>query len=473
MTLRLYNTLTRKKEDFVPIKAGEAGLYSCGPTVYNFAHIGNMRAYVFADVLRRTLKYAGYDVHHVMNITDVGHLVSDADEGEDKMEVGKKREGLDAWAIAAKYTDAFFEHAEKLHIERPETVCKATDHIAEQIGLIEKLEQNGLCYTTDDGVYFDTAKFEGYGRMAKLDIEGLEAGKRIAAGAKKNKTDFALWKFSPRDAQRDMEWDSPWGKGFPGWHIECSAMSMKFLGDQFDIHTGGIDHIQIHHTNEIAQSEGATGKSPFVRYWMHCEFLQLDQSIKMSKSKGNILTVDTLEEKGFDPLAFRYLCLTAHYRSALKFSWDSLASNATAYERICAHLLEGRDAAQGDDAPLSDAANAYKEKFDAALFDDLNTPEALAVIHTMIRDDAVTPAERYRLALGFDAVLGFGFAEMELKSADVPTEVLDLAHAREAARQNKQWDEADRLRDEIAAKGYDVKDTPQGPEVTARRAWQS
>jgi len=463
--VNLYNTLTRKKEEFVPLEAGKAGIYSCGPTVYAYAHIGNMRAYVFADILRRIMEYAGYDVTHVMNITDVGHLVSDGDDGEDKMEVGKRRENLDAWGLAEKYTEAFFGHAAKLHIRKPQIVCKATDHIPEQIAMIEKLEAGGYSYVTDDGVYFDTEKFAHYGDMAKLDIEGLQSGKRIDDSGKRNKTDFALWKFSPKDAQRDMEWDSPWGKGFPGWHIECSAMSSKYLGEQFDIHTGGIDHIPVHHTNEIAQSECASGHAPFVKYWLHCEFLSMDDSVKMSKSKGDVFTVDTLIEKGYDPLALRYLYLTSHYRNPVKFSYASLDAVAVALKKMTRNILSLRSAAD-ENIVLSEKAKAYQTRFSAAVCDDLNTAIGLAELHAVLSDNDLADAEKYALATEFDLVFGFDFANMaDETNEDAPPEVLDLVAKRNAARDAKDWAEADRLRAAITEKGYNIEDTAEGVKI--------
>ena len=311
--LRLFNTLSRSKEDFQTIEQNKVKMYCCGPTVYNYAHIGNLRSYFFEDILKRVLLYNGFEVYHVMNITDVGHLVSDADEGEDKMEKGASREGKSVWDIAAFYTEAFKKDIAMLNILPPSVYCKATDFIKEQIEMIQCLEKKGFTYTTGDGVYYDTSKFEGYGKMALLDIEGLEEGKRIEfSSEKKNKTDFALWKFSPKGQKRQMEWDSPWGVGFPGWHIECSAMSRKFLGDTFDIHCGGIDHVPIHHTNEIAQSEGCTGKK-FVNYWLHGEFLIEDKG-KMSKSAGEFLRLQTLVDRGYSSIDYRYFLLMTHYR---------------------------------------------------------------------------------------------------------------------------------------------------------------
>ena len=332
MSLKLYNTLTRKKEDFKPLNDKEVGIYTCGPTVYNYAHIGNMRAYIFVDILVRYLRYSGYKVKHVMNITDVGHLTSDSDTGEDKVEKEAQKEGKTAWDIAKNYEKAFFEDSEALNIKKPDIIVKATDLIKEQISFIQKLEEKGFTYVLNDGVYFDSSKIKDYGKLAKLDIEGLRAGERVDIRGKKNKTDFALWKFSPKDKKRDMEWESPWGKGFPGWHLECSAIGLKYLGEQFDVHTGGIDHINVHHTNEIAQGEALTGKTP-AKYWMHSEFL-LTGDTKMAKSRGNLVRVTDL---GVDPLAYRMLILQANYRDPLNFTDESIKAADTAL-KTCAMI---------------------------------------------------------------------------------------------------------------------------------------
>src|SRR3989338_2131329 len=338
--LLLYNTLGRKKQEFKPIKKGIVGLYTCGPTVYSYAHIGNLRTYIFEDILKRVLIENGYKVKHVMNITDVGHLTSDADTGDDKVEKSAKEQKKTVWDIAGFYTKVFQEDIAKLHILDPDIWCRATDHIKEQIELIKKLEKKGLTYKTSDGIYFDTSKFKDYGILGNIKAEGLKAGVRVEIGEKKNPTDFALWKFSPKDSKRQMEWKSPWGTGFPGWHIECSAMSMKYLGETFDIHCGGIDHVPVHHTNEIAQSEAATGKS-FVKYWAHGAFLLLEKE-KMAKSGGNFITLQTLIERGYDPLDYRYFCFTAHYRSELKFSFDALTSCRAAFNILKEKYLEFR-----------------------------------------------------------------------------------------------------------------------------------
>ena len=338
MDLKLYNTLTRKKEIFKPLKDKQVGIYTCGPTVYWHQHIGNLRSYIFPDILKRVLSLDGFKVKHVMNITDVGHLTGDADEGEDKIEKAAAKEGKKAEDIANYYWQIFREDFKKLNITEPDIWTKATERIKEQIELIKKLEEKGYTYKTGDGIYFDTDKFKDYAKLAKLQKEGLRAGKRIEMRDKKNKTDFALWKFSGEPGKRQQEWQSPWGLGFPGWHIECSAMSMKYLGDSFDIHTGGIDHIPVHHTNEIAQSEAATGKK-FVNFWLHGAFLVF-KGEKISKSKGGLYTIAELEEKGFSPLSFRYFALTAHYRASLNFSLENLEAAQNALENLKQIILE-------------------------------------------------------------------------------------------------------------------------------------
>lgn len=355
-------------------------MYTCGPTVYGYAHIGNFRAYIFEDVLRRVLEYNEFKVKHVMNITDVGHLTSDADTGEDKMEMGAKRDKKTVWEIAELYTRQFLLDAERLNIERPTVICKATDHIEDMIKLVRKLEQKGYTYVIDDGVYFDTSKFPQYGKLTGMTFEklneNLKAGARIEFNPqKRNITDFALWRFSPGDSKRQMEWPSPWGIGFPGWHIECSAMSMKYLGETFDIHTGGEDHIPIHHTSEIAQSEAATGKK-FVNYWLHNSFLVFVGSAKMAKSKGNIITVDTLMERGFDPLSYRYLCLTAHYRSELVFSWESLTAAQNSLDTLRENFRLIRENLAGE---YTSNAKQCRESFLEGVNDDLNIPKALFI----------------------------------------------------------------------------------------------
>jgi cysteinyl-tRNA synthetase len=361
MSLKLYNTLTRKKEIFKPLKKEYVGIYTCGPTVYWYPHIGNLRAYIFSDTLKRILKYNGFNVKHVINVTDVGHLTSDSDEGEDKIEQSAKKEHKPAKEISEHYFKIFKENLKKLNIFEPDIWCKATEHIKEQIELIKKLEEKGYTYRTSDGIYFDTSKFKDYGKLAKLKIENLKGGKRVDLREKKNKTDFALWKFSEEPGKRQQEWNSPWGIGFPGWHIECSAMSSKYLGEQFDIHTGGEDHIPIHHTNEIAQSECAFEKKPWVRYWMHVAFLKF-KGEKMSKSSGQISKLSDLEIQGFNPLDYRYFILTGHYRKQMNFTDENLKNAKNSYERLKNILSKIKDDGKTNEKYLS--------KFEKAINND-------------------------------------------------------------------------------------------------------
>jgi len=450
----MYDNYERALRPFVPLRAdGEVGLYACGPTVYDYQHIGNFRTFMFVDTLRRVLEWNGYRVRHVMNITDVGHLTSDGDSGEDKMEKGARRTGKSAWEIAKLYTDAFLVDMKRLDIEDPTMLCKATDHIAEQIAFIADLERNGYTYRTSDGIYFDTSKQPDYGHLARLDIKGLEAGKRVELGEKRQPTDFALWKFSPPGEKRQMEWDSPWGKGFPGWHIECSAMAQKYLGDYFDIHCGGEDHIPVHHTNEIAQTEARVG-TRLANFWMHGYFL-LQNDAKMAKSAGEFLRVDTLLARGYDPLAFRYLCLTAHYRGQLNFTWEALDAAATALERMRNGFHALRDAGGGKPDP------ALLERFSNDINDDLNMPRALAVAWEALRGD-LPPAVKRATLLAFDRVFGLALSTWEPKVEVIPETVRALADARSAARKEKNWAEADRLRGEIAASGWEMEDRADG-----------
>ena len=448
MPLELYDTWTRSQREFTPLTPGEVGLYTCGPTVYNYAHIGNLRTYLFEDGLVRTLKLNGYRVKHVMNITDVGHLVSDGDEGEDKMEAGSRRTGQTAWTIAALYTDAFRADLKLLNIVEPDIWCKATDHIPEQISFIEEIEKKGYVYRTSDGVYFDTSKQPDYGYLGRLDIAGLQAGARVDLGEKKNPTDYALWKFSAPEDHRQMEWDSPWGRGFPGWHIECSAMAHKYLGAYFDIHCGGEDHITVHHPNEISQTEAAYG-TRLANFWMHGYFILLN-SAKMSKSSGEFLRVQVLIDKGYDPIAYRYLCLTAHYRSQLMFSWDALDAAQTALDRMRVNFIAlGEVAAQPD-------AN-FVARFMAMLNDDLNFPQALALAYELLKSE-LAPGVKKATLLKFDEAFGLGLGAWVPKTVDVPSNVRVVADLRWAARNAKDWTEADRLRGELAALGWTMKD---------------
>lgn len=454
MELQLFDTYERKVRPFEPLTPGKVGVYACGPTVYNFAHIGNLRTYLFEDLLKRVLLRNGYEVNHIINITDVGHLTSDADTGEDKMELGAKRTGMTAWELAAFYTDAFQKDLKRLNVLDPSVWCKATDHIEEQITFIKELEEKEFTYRTGDGIYFDSRKLDNYGYLARLDIEGLQAGARVDQGERKFVTDFALWKFSPEDEQRQMEWDSPWGRGFPGWHIECSAMSAKYLGDYFDIHCGGEDHIPIHHTNEIAQTEAARG-TRLANYWMHGYFLQLDNA-KMAKSSGEFLTLDVVEEKGFSSLAYRYFCFSAHYRTQMSFSWASL----DAAQRTLNRLYE---TAWNWGEPGEVSAD-YLARFDACLNDDLNMPRALAVLWELVRSEEADSVKKATL-LACDDVLGLDIANWAPAEIEVPDEVRALVQAREEARAAKDWGRADELRKQVSDLGYVIEDTKEGAKI--------
>jgi cysteinyl-tRNA synthetase len=458
--LTLYNTLTRKKEEFKPLKKGEVGIYTCGPTVYWYQHIGNMRAYIFSDVLQRVLEYNSLKVKKIINITDVGHLTSAADTGEDKMEKAAKRERKTANEIADFYFKQFDIDLHKLNIKEPFKWTKATEHIKEQIELIKKLEAKGFTYKTSDGIYFDSTKFKDYGKLARLKIDKLQAGKRIDMGEKKNATDFALWKFSNPEEKRQQEWASPWGVGFPGWHIECSAMSMKYLGETFDIHTGGEDHIPVHHTNEIAQSEAATGKK-FVHYWMHNAFLTF-KGEKVSKSEGGLYTISELEKMNYSPLTFRYLCLLTLYRYPLDFSLDNLEAAKNAYEHLVRKVSELRKSSEKG----KDKTKEYQEEFLDAINDDLNTPLAIQVVWKLLDDSEFDTEKKLALLEKFDNVLGLGIKDMREEEIKLPDEIKQLVDERENARKEKKWKEADTLRNKIKDKGYVVEDSDSGPRVT-------
>ena len=455
--IKLYNTLTRRLEEFEPMKK-EVRLYACGPTVYNFAHIGNLRAYVFEDILRRVLKYNNYKVKHVMNITDVGHLTDDADSGEDKMEKTAAREGKNAKEIADFYTKAFKENLQDLNILEPNIWCKATEHIPEQITQVQELIDGGFTYTTSDGIYFDTTKIKDYGKLARLDKQTLEAGRRVNMGEKKNPHDFALWKFTKeppfdklRVKKRQMEWEAFGRKGFPGWHIECSAMSMKYLGDQFDIHCGGVDHIPVHHTNEIAQAESVTGLKPWVKYWLHSEFLIIN-SDKMSKSKDNFITLETLKDKNFHPLAYRYLLLQTHYRKQLNFTWEALEAAQNGLNNLKDHIKK-----IAKDAPTNEI---LEEKFLDALNNDLGAPEALAILWDAVKSNQVN----LNTIIKFDKVLALDLRDpkKEIKITDEIQELLDL---RAKARKNKDWKQSDELRDKFSHFNLRVEDTADGQKL--------
>ncbi len=452
--IKLYNTLSAKKENFKPIKKNEVGIYTCGPTVYSEQHIGNMRSMFLADLLIRTLKHNGYKVNHVMNYTDVGHLTSNKDFGEDKVEKAARAENLSAKEITQKYIDLFEKDIKKLNLQLGKRV-RATDNIKEQIDLIKSLEKKGYAYKTSDGIYFNTKKFKSYGKLAGFGKIERQAGKRIALGEKKSSTDFALWKFSGNE-KRLQEWDSPWGVGFPGWHIECSAMSMKYLGKTFDIHTGGQDLSQVHHNNEIAQSECATGKK-FVNYWMHCGFLMFHGE-KASKSTGNVVTLSDLEKQNYSPMHLRYLYLLTHYKKPLNFSFENLDSAKSAYERLKRKVIELRSQSHKG----NDLTKSYETQFHDAIYDDLNTPLAIQIVLKMLDDSDFAPKAKLKLLEHFDEVLGLGISEMKEESVIAPKEVQKLLDARERLRKNKMWAEADAVRNRITEKGFKILDTPNG-----------
>ena len=461
--LRIYNTLTRQKEDFAPIHEGKAYMYSCGPTVYNYAHIGNLRTYIFMDLFRRTLRYDGYKLKGVMNITDVGHLLSDGDTGEDKMQKASREQKKSPWEIAAYYTDVFFTDLKKLNIGKPEIIAKATDHIQEMIDYVQKLVEKGYGYEIDDGIYFDIGKFPGYGKLSRLNLEEQQAGARVEVNSqKRHPADFALWKKA--EPEHIMQWPSPWGMGYPGWHIECSAMSLKYLGMPFDIHTGGVDHIPVHHENEIAQNEALTGKKS-VNYWVHGEFMLVNNG-KMSKSLGNTYRISDLEERGYKALDFRYFCLNTHYRKKLNFTFEGLDAAKAAYARLLAQVYKHKTAKASGDTAL---AEKYLEQFRQAIDDDLNVPLALGILWTMMKE---TPAkELYTAALEFDKVLGLDLDKAEApkeeeQKTEAPQEVIALCEERKAAKAAKDWAKADKLRADIAAMGYTIVDTKEGYKVT-------
>lgn len=454
LTILLTNTLTRTKEEFFPLVANRVGIYTCGPTVYDYAHIGNFRSYIFADILRRMFEYTGYSVTHVMNITDVGHLTSDSDTGEDKMEAGARREKKTPWEIAEYYTQDFFENESKLNILKPNIICKATDHIPEMIALVKTLVDKGFGYETSDGIYFDVGKLPQYRQLSGIKLEEQKAVARVEVrDEKRHHADFALWKKA--DPTHIMQWDSPWGKGFPGWHLECSAMSMKYLGETFDIHTGGTDHIPIHHENEIAQSEAATGKK-FVRYWLHGEFLLVDSG-KMSKSKHNFYQIKDLEANGYEPLAFRYFCLTGHYRSPLNFTWESIDSAQRGLNNLRADFLRLQ---KMPDSGSNELENNIKESFLETITDDLNMPNALAVVWEAIY--ALKGAVLRRVLLNFDRVLGLRLADVKEQELVIPAEIENLKEQRNIARKNKDFKTADALRQQALDLGYIFEDSPQG-----------
>jgi len=466
--LKIYNSLSRSKEIFESIKPGKAGMYTCGPTVYDNVTIGNWRTYILSDLVHRTLKYNGYDVDFVMNITDVGHLTGDnegdASSGEDRMEKASKREGKTAFEISEFYTKSFLEGYDDLNIIKPKIFAKATDHIQEQIDLIKKIEERGFTYQTSDGIYFDTQAYEKaghkYGELSSL--EEIQEGARVAVNPeKKNPRDFALWKFNPTVGEREMEWESPWGVGFPGWHIECSAMSMKYLGEQFDVHAGGEDLLSTHHPNEIAQSEAACDCSPFVKYWIHGAHLMVDNG-RMGKSMGNAYTLADIKERRLSPLALRYLYLGGYYRKQQNFTWEALEAAHNGLKNLQNYFI-GFGEVDGE------INERYKEKFLKELNDDFGVSSALAVVWNMVKDENLSPADKRITLLDFDIVLGLDLKNLMTKASNatesIPENIKRLVEERETARKNKDWGEADRLRTEIEDLGFEIKDSEHGPVV--------
>lgn len=474
MNIRLFNTMSRKIEDFQPLVPGKVGFYSCGPTVYHYTHIGNLRSFVLADLLKRMFIENGYEVFNVMNITDVGHLTSDDDDsGEDKMEKGAARENKSVWDVAKFYTNEFLRDSADLNLLEPSARPRATEYIQEQINLVQQLVDLGYTYEIPgDGIYYDTSKFAAYGALTGGAVAGNRAGARVEFNeAKRNPTDFALWKFSPTDKKRQMEWDSPWGVGFPGWHIECSAMSMALLGAHFDIHTGGVDLSRVHHANEIAQSEPITG-APWVRYWVHSEFLVDKSGEKMSKSSGEFLTLSVLKKRGYNPMAYRYMLLMGHYQSQLAFSWDGLDAAANGYKNMVRRVIEILNA--------TDAETLNREQFDiwhdkilGLVSDNLKTAEAIVAVHELLKDQSVNPATKKALFEFIDRLLGLRFIEEaehvnNLEKAVVPAEIQALADARTAAKAERDWAKADELRARIDAAGWSVIDTRDGAKIVKK-----
>jgi len=460
----LYNTLTREKDLFKPIKDSKVGMYACGPTVYLYPHIGNMRTYIFEDILKRVLSYNGYDIKHVMNITDVGHLTNDRDMGEDKVEKEAEKEGKTAWEIASFYTEAFKKDLNYLNIIYPNVFCKATDNIPEQIALIQTLEKKGYTYKIDDGIYFDTSKVSDYTKLSGQHLEDLKEGARVEINeGKKNHTDFALWKFSPKDTKRQMEWPSPWGVGFPGWHIECSAMSLKYLGKHFDIHCGGIDHVNIHHTNEIAQTESATGEKPWVNYWIHGAFLNIKDGEKMAKSGGNYLTLqNTFVDKNINPLVYRFATLTTHYRKSMEWNDEIMIAAENGFKNLYLKISNLGD-------KIGKVNDEWRDKFITAINDDLNMPQAMAILNEMLKSD-ISNQDKFATILDFDKIFGLKIPKYRLKTETgefhLTGNVIELKIQREQARKDKDWSKSDELRDKMKDLGYEVKDTPEGQQIS-------
>lgn len=463
MELSFYNTLSKEKEKFVPIEENKVRMYSCGPTVYSYAHIGNFRTYIFVDTLRRVIKYNGFELKHVMNITDVGHLESDADEGEDKMEKAARKENRDPYEIAKFYADAFLKDMDRLNIQRPEIITKATDNIEQMIEYVQEIIKNGYAYETSKGIYFDISKLDKYPVLSNRCLEDQIAGARVDVDPeKKNPYDFALWIKAPEN--HIMKWESPWGLSYPGWHLECSTMGRRFLGEVFDIHTGGVDHIPTHHENEIAQAKGATGKIP-AKIWMHCEYLLVDNG-KMSKSLGNTYTITQLQEKGIAPLAFRLFCFTSHYRNKLNFTFEGAYGAQKALERLYDGYIKNKN---GTDIVEDSVIKEYKNKFDNFVNDDMNIPGAMSVVWEVVRN-AKKSSQFSELLVEFDKVLGLDIINSEKyleefknsQTEELPEEIKELVEQRKQARENKDWNKSDEIRDLIISKGYSIKDTKDG-----------
>ncbi len=459
--LKIYNTLTRTKQELVPIRDGKIGMYSCGPTVYNYAHIGNLRTYIFMDIFRRVLRYDGYKIKGVMNITDVGHLMSDSDDGEDKMAKASREQRKSPWEIAEFYTGVFFEDLAKLNIGKPEVIAKATDHIDDMIAYVQALLDAGYAYEIDDGIYFDIGKFPDYGKLSRLNLDEQQAGARVEVNSqKRHPADFAVWKKA--EPGHIMQWPSPWGMGYPGWHIECSTMSRKYLGQVFDVHTGGVDHIPVHHENEIAQNE-ALARKRTVNYWVHGEFMLVNNG-KMSKSLGNTYTIAQLEAMGYDAVMFRYFCLNAHYRKKLNFTFDGMDAAKVSYARLTAALYQHKISDRATDSAVLDR---YRAEFAAAIDDDLNIPLALGILWRAVKE--ASSKDIYALALDFDRVLGLSLDRIrkpETPAQEVPAEIAELVEQRAQAKRDKNYAKADEIRARIAEMGYTVVDTRDGASVT-------
>ena len=464
MEVKLFNTMGRRMETFAPIVDGKVGMYGCGLTVYNYAHIGNLRTYVFEDILRKALEYCGYQVRHVMNVTDVGHLTGDTDEGEDKMVKSSRESGRTVWEIAEFYTKAFFRDFSLLRCAMPTVVCKATDHIQDMIDLIRRIEDKGFTYSAGGNLYFDISKFPDYGKLALLDQQELRAGARVEIDqGKRNPFDFALWFTKSKFEHQTMLWDSPWGRGYPGWHIECSAMSMKYLGERFDIHCGGIDHVPVHHTNEIAQSEAATGKK-WVNYWLHGEFLLMGKE-KMAKSAGNFLTLSSLTEKGYDPLDYRYFCLGAHYRTQLVFTFEGLDAARTSRQGLMDRIAQLKtEAPQGAQEPTGKALE-YLRDFETHIADDLNMPRCLADLWTLLRDAEVPPVQKLAVAFRMDSVFDLGLSLAKEQEIVLDEEAKALLEERRQARRAGDFKRSDEIRAVLRSRGIEVQDSPQGQKV--------